>query len=171
MRKRDAWEGVVTGPGGSGGTPRRRPAAGGRSTAPSSPVKDLGRRGGAPRAELRRFLHPETARVFETIETAAVKAEEAVELFLRATALPKVRGRAAVGLRFLDLPTQVAFLRCGALTGKLAFGSRLLARRWADAGGDAHLDEHMAYVVARHLDGEFAGLLRATVFSYQERTD
>lgn len=155
----------------SGGRSRPRSGPGTpRQSAPSRciPIKDLGPHG-HDRFWLDRIDRvPEVSHVAEAIELAAVRAETAVRPFLMHPPQLAVRGRAAVGLQFLDGPTLSLFLRCGALTGKTAFETRLMVRMWASAEGDALVDEHMATVVANSLQIEFEGRLHATVFSWRE---
>jgi hypothetical protein len=91
-------------------------------------------------------------------------AEARVAPFLRTTPTPFVLGRAWVGLHFLDRTALPLFLNAKVLTGERRSRTYLMTRTWADTGGDVHLDEHMAFVVANRLQVDFRKLLQATVF-------
>lgn len=103
--------------------------------------------------------------VLEAVEIAAVLAEEAVHSFLATRSDTPFQGRSAVIVRFLDAPTLSSFRRTRAVAPTRDRSWRLV-RRWALADRDGGLDEAMCCVVAKYLNLDFSGLLRAHVVTW-----
>ena len=102
----------------------------------------------------------------EAIEIASVLAEEAVQSFLVSRTARTFRGVSVVNVRFQDEATLSSFRRTRAVRPIRDQTAWRLERRWAPAGGDGGLDEAMCGVVARHLNEDFADLLRAEVVTW-----
>lgn len=102
----------------------------------------------------------------ESVEIAGLFAERAVCPFLTERTEPRFSGVSAVELLFMDADVREAFRRTGSARLVRGTGKWYLIRRWAEADGDGGLDEKMCGAVAKYLNLDFAGRLRASVVTW-----
>jgi len=102
----------------------------------------------------------------ESVEIAGLFAERAVCPFLTERTEPKFSGVSAVELLFMDTEVRVSFRRTRSARFVRGTGKWYLIRRWAEADGDGGLDEKMCGAVAKYLNLDFAGRLRASVVTW-----